>query len=91
MLTLEEVVARLQKDMLLPDGAIEPDASLIADLDVDSLGLMLLVFSLEDLGNFAGSPEVLRHILTIIDLYSFYENGVNNHRRRDPEREDPRP
>jgi acyl carrier protein len=83
MLSSAELITRLQDEQLLPSGTIEETANLISDLEVDSLGLMLIVVTLEDLGDFANyPPEILRHLVTVDDLHTFYVNGVNNHRQK---------
>ena len=70
-LTFEEFQALLAEELMLPFEDLQPEASLIQDLQVDSLALASMMLRLEELG--VNIPlESAWEIETIQDAYDIY-------------------
>lgn len=76
-LTFEEFQAILADELMLPRESLKPDASLIRDLQVDSLALASMMLRMQELG-IAIPIERAWEIETVGDAYRAYLEGLRD-------------
>ncbi len=74
-LTFEEFQAILADELMLPKESLHPEASLIRDLQVDSLALASMMLRMQELG-IAIPIERAWEIETVGDAYRAYLEGL---------------
>lgn len=79
--TFEEFQAILAEELMLAKESLTPEASLIKDLQVDSLALASMMLRLEEMG-VAIPMERAWEIETVRDAYNAYIEGLETANRR---------
>ncbi len=74
-LTFEEFQAVLAEELMLPKESLTPEASLIRDLQVDSLALASMMLRMQELGIMI-PIERAWEIETVGDAYRAYLEGL---------------
>lgn len=71
MVDLDTFLTQVGVHFSIDKSFLTPTARLVADLDLDSLGLLLLIIQIEEWAGVAsGAPEPNLH--TLQDAYSYY-------------------
>ena len=74
-ISFDEFKRILSEELMLPEGKLRPDASLLQDLQVDSLAMASMMLRMEEMG--VSIPmESAWEIETVEDVYQAYAQHV---------------